>query len=343
MKTMTNIQELTELTRMLAEGYISVRRHPTAPLQIYNYTAKAQYDNVWNPATLTCRGLITDETGMIVARPFAKFFNLEQMETLPDEPFEVYEKLDGSLGILYWVGEEPSIATRGRFDSRQAQVATRLLRDYDLSALDRRLTYLFEIIYPENRIVVDYGARRELVLLAVIDTATGHEYPLPEAGFPVAQRYDGVNDLASLQAQSWDNTEGFVVRFAGGMRVKVKCAEYVRLHRLLTGVTEKMVLEEYLMTDADINSLCERVPDEFNAWLRRTVNNFRAQYTQIEEAAQQILATARATTRKEYAALFTQTPYSAILFQMLDGRDYAQLIWKMIKAQPRTFSVDEEG
>lgn len=255
-----------------------------------------------------------DEAGTIIARPFSKFFNLEQGDALPEEPFEVYEKLDGSLRIHYWLGDEPYIATQGRFDSRQAQVATQLLRDYDLSALDRRLTYLFEIIYPENRIIVDYVARRELVLLAVIETATGREHPVPDMGFPVAQRYDSVQDLASLKAQHEDNTEGFVVRFASGLRVKVKCAEYVRLHRLLTGVTEKMVLEEYLMTGADMDSLYERVPDEFNAWPRRTVGNFQAQYDQIEQAARQIFRSASATTRKEYAAVFTQTPYSAILF-----------------------------
>ena len=98
------------------------------------------------------------------------------MEHLPNEPFEVYEKLDGSLGILYWLGDEPYIATRGSFESPQAQIATELLRAYDLSGLDRRRTYLFEIIYPENRIVVNYDDRRELVLLAIIDTATGREF-----------------------------------------------------------------------------------------------------------------------------------------------------------------------
>lgn len=217
------------------------------------------------------------------------------------------------------------------------------MQNHDLSGLDRHLTYLFEIIYPENRIVVDYGARRELVLLAVIETATGREHTVPDAGFPVARRYEDVHDLPSLQRQQWDNTEGFVVRFASGLRVKVKCAEYVRLHHLLTGVTEKMVLEEYLMTGADMESLYERVPDEFNAWLRRTVRNFYAQYTQIEQTARQIFTSTSATTRKEYAAVFTQTPYRTVLFQMLDGRDYKQLIWKMIKAQPRTFTVDDEG
>lgn len=343
MKAVTNVYELAELQQMVDEGYVSVRQHPTAPLHIYNYTAKAQYEGVWNHTTLTCRGVITDSAGTILARPFSKFFNLEQLEQLPNEPFEVYEKLDGSLGILYWLDDEPYIATRGSFESPQAQRATQLLRTYDLSALDRRLTYLFEIIYPENRIVVNYGDRRELVLLAIIDTATGREYPLTDVGFPVAKQHGEVTDVASLRALNLDNEEGFVVRFASGLRVKVKCAEYVRLHRLLTGLSEKMILEEYLMTGADLTNLIERVPDEFNAWLQQTVNHLRAQYNDIEKAARQIFLATEATTRKEYAAIFTKTAYSAILFQMLDGRDYTQLIWKRVKARPLSFKVDDDG
>lgn len=75
---------------------------------------------MWNHATLTCRGLIADSEGTILARPSTKFFNLEQVEQLPDEPFEVYEKLDGSLGILYWLDDEPYISTRGSFESPQS-------------------------------------------------------------------------------------------------------------------------------------------------------------------------------------------------------------------------------
>ena len=52
-----------------------------------------------------------------------------------------------------------------------------LLANYhtDLGTLDREYTYLFEIIYPSNRIVVDYGSSRRLVLLAAVHTQTGIE------------------------------------------------------------------------------------------------------------------------------------------------------------------------
>jgi RNA ligase len=190
------------LPEMLREGYVCVQRHPTVPLYIYNYTSKAQYERVWNEVTLQCRGLILDANGRVVARPFRKFFNLEEVQDLPAGPFEVYEKLDGSLGILYWLGDEAYLATRGSFASEQSRRANGILQAryrHVLPRLDRGHTYLFEIIYPENRIVVNYGGREDLVLLAVVDTATGAELPLPEVGFPVVERYDGLTDLATIR------------------------------------------------------------------------------------------------------------------------------------------------
>ncbi|MEM1009354.1 MAG: RNA ligase, partial [Myxococcota bacterium] len=193
----------TVLQAMIAKQYIKVQKHPDKALYIYNYTPKAQYDRVWNEWTLACRGLIMEETGKVVARPFEKFFNLGEMESqvIPDEPFEVYEKMDGSLGILYWSEGMPYMASRGSFDSDQALKANEMLqRQYKaaLGKLNPAHTYLFEIIYPENRIVVDYGTTEALVLLGIVETSTGKELPLEDIGFPLVQRYDGLKDLEQL-------------------------------------------------------------------------------------------------------------------------------------------------
>ena len=62
----------------------------------------------WNEYTLKARGIIFDsETGECIALPFKKFFNVNETQNtlignLPQEPFEVFDKLDGSLGISYW-------------------------------------------------------------------------------------------------------------------------------------------------------------------------------------------------------------------------------------------------
>ena len=342
-----NIAELPELAAMIDGGYITERKHPSAPLLIYNYTAKAQYDTVWNDATLSCRGLICDTEGNVVARPFRKFFNLEQVESLPDEPFEVYEKMDGSLGILYWWKGEPCIATRGSFDSEQARFATawaaknRSLFD----GLRRDRTYLFEIIYPSNRIVVNYGGAEFLALLAAIDTATGREFPIDDLGFCTPARYEGVTSVQDLKRVNWSNAEGFVIRFAGGLRVKVKMEEYVRLHKLLTGISEKRILEDFLVPGNDIRPLLERVPDEFYDWVRGTVDRFLVEFAKIEmtaSAEMDQVTQQGCRTRKEYAAAFTKSPNMHILFRMLDGKNYSNLIWKRLAPNASAFRMGEE-
>src|SRR4051794_38224451 len=121
--------DLPLLNELVKQRYLSVQRHPDAELLIFNYTAKTQYEHYWTPETTLCRGLITTLAGDVVARPFPKIFNLaEYPGPLPNEPFEVFEKLDGSLGILYVAGQAPQLATRGSFTGFQAQRGTRILQ-----------------------------------------------------------------------------------------------------------------------------------------------------------------------------------------------------------------------
>ena len=120
---------LDGLDHLVDEGYITRRKHPSEDLFILNYTPKTQYEGFWNDVTLSCRGLIVDSAGTIRARCFRKFFNYEEVfhevstRTSSSMHFKVYDKVDGSLGILYWVGDEPFIATRGSFESEQAKRA----------------------------------------------------------------------------------------------------------------------------------------------------------------------------------------------------------------------------
>ncbi|MFN8349504.1 MAG: T4 RnlA family RNA ligase [Spirosomataceae bacterium] len=342
---------ISELQQLIAEDYIKVQKHPSAPLYIYNYTPKTQYDRVWNEWTLACRGLILDEEYNIVARPFGKFFNLGEMENqvIPNEPFEVFEKLDGSLGILYWHEGKPFIASRGSFSSEQALVATELLHTrYTqlIPQLDPTKTYLFEIIYPENRIVVDYGDERKLVLLAVVDTQTGIDVTVETQyfrsadaqsaaaaslrvnGFEIVKRYDGLNDLHLLKTLEEENKEGFVVRFQSGYRLKVKFEEYQRIHRIVTGVSNVSIWE-YLKEGLDLAPILEKVPDEFYDWVKQTHSQLLGQFAEIEaicKADFRILE-----TRKDTALYFQTCRYPAVLFKMFDQKPYDEVIWKQLR------------
>lgn len=334
---------LNLMQTMLDQGFISCKKHDEHSLYIYNYTAKTQYERMWNELTLQCRGLILDEQGNIKARPFAKFFNLEECTNIPSGNFDVYEKMDGSLGILYWVDQTPYIATRGSFHSEQAIKATHLLhtkyRDC-WHTLNPNYTYLFEIIYPENRIVVNYGDQEALVLLAVLDTQTGRELPLEGDGFPVVKRYDGFTQVHALKAVQEDNKEGFVVRFEDGSRIKVKFEEYVRLHYLITEVSSRTIWE-YLSQGLSIEPLLQAVPDEFYHWVQHMIQELQQAYQDIYNRCEQQFKVL--DTRKETAIYFLSCEYPSVLFLMLDGKSVNQEIWKRVKPDfTKPFKQDKE-
>lgn len=333
--------DVEAIRREIAAGYINEQSHPSAPLRILNYSQRAQFDWRWNAETMQCRGLIVDDEWNIVSRPFPKFFSVEQLNgVVPVEPFEAYEKMDGSLGVLYFVDGKPQIASRGSFTSEQAQRASAMLAEkYHHARFDSEYTYLFEIIYPENRIVVNYGDREELVLLAIIETATGKEWPLHayDSVFPVVKRYDGFSQFEELMATQDGTREGFVVRFESGQRVKIKFDEYKRLHKLLTGVSQKAIWE-VLRSGSDLEKVIERVPDEFFQWVRETEKNLRAAFASIEATARGEMSSGG--SRKEIAERFKRCQYPSVMFTMLDGRDYSDQIWKMVRPSGKAFRCD---
>jgi hypothetical protein len=333
------------LQQMIAAGYITIQQHPHAPLYIYNYSQAAQYEEVWNEVTLQCRGLILDDQYKKIAQPFPKFFNLEEKinKQLPSTTFDVYEKMDGSLGILYWWKNMPYMATRGSFTSDQAIKATEILHQnyaHTFTQLNKSKTYLFEIIYPENRIVLDYGSLEDIILLAIIDTATGQDEPLVDIGFNIVKKYDGLKDIYSLKQLEQDNKEGFVIKFNNGYRVKVKFAEYIRLHKIITAISNKTIWE-FLKDDLPFDELLEKVPDEFFNWVKKTKADLQNQFCQIENTCKKDFKIL--DTKKETALYYLSCQYPKVLFLMHDNKNYNEVIWKMIKPKySKPFNEEKE-
>lgn len=349
-----NLEELRS-----RKGYISEQKHPTLDLIVWNYTQKTQYDRAWDAYTRMARGLITDSNGWVIARPFPKFFNLaehdgERLPVLPDKIPEVFDKLDGSLGILYWNEGWPCIATRGSFVSDQAIWATEWIqekfKDSDTGWLTS-YTYLFEIIYPENRIVVDYGDRKDLVLLAVINTETGQELDHVVEGKRLGLHYTvplhiPIEDLLEMAKTMDGNQEGFVLKYSDDFRVKLKGEEYVRLHRLLTGFSSTSIWEA-LSKGEDIEILLERVPDEFYDWVKQTKADIEAASADLLHRVESALGQVKKenTTRKSQAE-FTLKHYkdiSGLIFGLLDGKPIGAKIWRMVKPKfAKPFKQEEE-
>jgi T4 RnlA family RNA ligase len=341
---MTNLPFDPEtLPELIDAGYITRQTHPKLPLTIYNYTAKAQFDRFWIPATLNCRGLVLDDRYYPIARPLPKFFNLEEYQgTIPDGVPNIYEKLDGSLIILFHYQGNWEVASRGSFASEQANTARGLFANYQLDGLKPEYTYLFEIIYPNNRIVVDYGTAERLVLLAAVHTQTGEELDHNQVNwidkaqtYPATTIPEWVKSIEARQAEL-NNHEGFILKWPNGFRLKYKLADYVRLHRIITRVQAKDIWE-CLSENQNLDQFLDSVPDEFYNWVKDTRLKLEAKYQEIETECQRVFANLADTiadpqaNRREVAIYFQTQKYPGILFLMLDGRDYTKVIWKLIK------------
>ncbi len=240
-------------------------------LTLYVYTERCVYDGLWDLASISARGLILDLAARkIVATPFPKFFNLGERDgTAPDLPFEVTEKLDGSLIILFHHQGVWRTATKGAFESPQAMWARERLAERDLGALQPGTTYLAEATYPENRIVVrhDVGALR---LLGAYDGG-GIELPYADiervgaaAGLPAARRqnFGSLAELLRTTKALPKTEEGFVARFENGLRLKVKGDEYKRIHALVSRVTP-LALWELMAAGSDLDAIRRDIPEEF--------------------------------------------------------------------------------
>ncbi|MGB0871006.1 MAG: RNA ligase [Flavobacteriales bacterium] len=329
------IKNIERFEALIKEGFIVKNKHPEANLWIYNYSQKTQYDCFWNEYTLNCRGLILDDKYNIVAKTLPKFFNIEEIghDKLPDESFTIHEKLDGSLGILYWLNDKPYIATRSSFTSIQAVKANQLLQskyNHLIPKLEKNKTYIFEIIYPSNRIVVNYGTDEHLILLAIIDNNTLKEEPLMDLGFPLPKTYKNI-DLKTLKSLNKDNEEGFVIKFEHGFRVKIKFENYIELHRIVTQVSSRTVWDELKENGHLREEWLNNVPDEFYKWVKAMENRLKNAYLSIENKAKKDFLIK--STDKETAEYFLSCQYSTIMFAIKNNKPYEQYIWRMVKPE----------
>lgn len=336
--------DINILNDYIEKGLVVKNDHPTLPLSIYNYSRTTQYEGKWDDITKSCRGLILDRDGNVIAKSFNKFFNLEEhkSEEIPNEEFEVYEKLDGSLGILFWYQGKWILASKGSFVSDQAIKGRNILNSkYNVEPIPKGYTTLVEIIYPENRIVCNYGDDEVLVVLSMISNASGKELDYDsllkineETGLPVVKKYDGIQDYKTLKTLISKDREGYVVRFRNGFRMKIKGEEYVRLHRILTGFSN-VDIWEYLKDKKDLSELLDRVPDEFDSWVRNTMNELKSEFDKIEKEYLWIFKVINRVDgvedRKIFAEIALKYKHSSILFSMLDNRNYDEIIWKLIR------------
>lgn len=306
-------KDKARLDELIQRRLINVRSHPTLPYKIYNYSKDVQLGNKWEFWTELCRGLVLDLDGNIIARPFAKFFNWDQglnRGLLNKKALVAMEKLDGSLGIVYFppnaTPNDVMITTKGNFESEQAKKATEMIRAYpqevldELFEVDKTYTAMFEIIYPENRIVVNYGMQERLVLIGFVQKSNGGYLP-PWPGmldaFERPKMISNISPAELFEKHQYPNEEGYVLFYQGNHLAKLKFDDYILLHRMVTGYTKRTMIEKLQQDwfwEPD-----EEIPNY--ELVERDRREFVDQANEIIEECIQIAEQNRNMRRKEFA------------------------------------------
>lgn len=317
-------------------------------LSIFKYTQACHIEGRWNAINRQARGLIMRADGTVVARPFPKFFNLGEvsetrLEALPwDEPVEVYEKVDGSCGIGYHAHGSWYLATPGSLSSEQAIEGIKILHSgkYKLASLPVDCTPVFEIVYPGNRIVVDYKGESFLSLLGIFELNGVEWHPrrvdrIAEAcGFKRPRRY---NLDIRQEIPFEENAEGYVVRFESGLRVKIKSPNYLRIHRLLNYLSPKGVIEliqgrEYGST---LQSLPPQIVRDFDDIRAAVQNKFDEIMVYGGEKLRALYAELGENASRKDKALWIQAnvrnELTGVVFGLLDSKDVKDGVWRIVQ------------
>ena len=362
-------EEIKELQLEIDGGWINVNKHPEFDLWIYNYSKSTQYSWRWNKYTSQCRGLILDANGCLVAKGFDKFFTYDQLvaegmeNTIPNgEPFDLYEKVDGSLGVLYFWGGVPYMSTRGSFVSEMAIEANKWLRTkYKDIYFNPNYSYNFEIIYPENRIVVDYENNRGLVLLAVMENETrkerriyGEEFDgLVEGGIKRVKIYNGYDDWKEIMEVFKDekNFEGFVVHFLNSnFRVKMKLDWYKQISYVMQNFTKKTIWKMF-RDGKDVEGVVADIDDEFYPLVKVFVeeltseyNALRGKYDDLHKKFDDHMSAEYPFGYyvKDYAVelkKYVTTDEFGFIMSIHQGKDISQYLWRRL--EPKASDNDE--
>lgn len=198
-----------------------------------------------------------------VCRPFDKFFNYGEVGASEIDWKSAYimEKVDGSLIKLWYHKGGWHISTNGSIDAFDAKIADGKIYPFDfgllfigaftrnggggkipefLERLDKRFTYMFELVSPETQLIVKYdepaiyylgkrctetgvesGNRLETNIMRQYGIKTPKVYPLRT-----------LEDCVAAVENFSKQEEGFVVNDKYYNRVKIKSPAYLEAHRI---------------------------------------------------------------------------------------------------------------
>ncbi|MCY3630490.1 MAG: hypothetical protein OXG94_10830 [Bacteroidetes bacterium] len=359
----SNVIDGRVLGRVVDEGKVRRKYHPQLPdLAIYKYCAGFDFfaDDPDTDIVAQCRGLVFDHgADKTIANPPPKFFNhfnhpngkLEEL--FKGNHVAVTEKLDGSCILLWHHQDAWHFSSLFSFDSEQAQRAREIFeRNYRYSSLCPCRTYVFEVIYPDNQVVINYRSDSRLVYLLSRHTRDGFEYDDTQLDFDTPKNYTDMG-LPQLKREvlSGAAMEGFVVTFFPGevvhdqghvdvLRIKFKTQWYFERAKLVARITRdglvKALFHYYMakqhvpFIDSAVQSRVDFVEASVNR-LCSAVTNAAMNLYGVDYKRRRWLRT-RKQQANEILSLDVPPPLKSALFAALDRKEETVRfqVWKTL-------------
>lgn len=341
------------IARLVGQGKIRRKKHATIRnLELYKYSIGYDFFTDEDAHIVRYfRGLVFDwHNGKVVALPLPKFFNhfnytTHELRELFKKEYLVEEKQDGSCVLLWAYNGEWHWSTLGSFDSPQAKMAKQI---FDSAAyydeLDENYTYVFEVIYPENRIILDYGDTSKLVYITQFHRETGaekyegdfdsiaNEYIQTSVslsmGLPYGLDVPGVEDLDQLIEVVKDRKEeeGYVVTFYADNghiqheRVKFKTRWYFEKTRERSELERHGIVKLALYNSEAL--LDEELMEKYKKEIRAVISALSWLHEHIEYAVSGLKwIPTRKQQAEEILKLDIPKALHTALFAELDGKD----------------------
>ena len=254
-----------------------------------NDITPANFWNIHNGFYRECRSVVIDiEANKLVITPFKKFHNINEGEENSIDKIkeriknaksvEFADKIDGSMQCARYYNGKIVMAGSQAINPENSW---RLEEGYEIIYNNENYqkaikhfstkTLIFEFVNLKDQPVVRYDKSEEgLYLIGIRDIETGIQHSYEDVKNHAAMfnlKFAGIKNKTFTEIQeeikicSSDKKEGYVVN-VDGFLFKMKCDDYVKMHRILSELSSPNLVLEHIR-DNTFDDFMARVPEAY--------------------------------------------------------------------------------
>ena len=280
------------------------------------------YDGFYQECRSLVINIIKEE---LVLTPFKKFRNLNECEENSIEnikkkieiakSIEITDKLDGSMQSARWYDNKVIMSGSQALNKSESW---RLADGYNMLTTNKNYvtmlkdysdyTFIFEYISLKDAHVVLYDKSQEgLYLIGVREVETGNQLSYKDV-LGLAKKYDvkctklydkTLDEVMSeLTVYKAYEKEGFVMNIDGHM-VKIKCDDYVNIHRILSNISSINLIIQKISED-QFDDLISKVPESYRDRVMNVANIIFNYINETDRIVKELYETADKADKKTF-------------------------------------------